>query len=57
MRAILLRKQASVDKNELSLEEVEKPSPKDNQLLIKIKSCAICRTDIHIIEGDMGWKT
>jgi len=48
-----LRKQAPVDKNELSLEEVEKPLPKDNQLLIKIKSCAICRTDIHIIEGDM----
>jgi len=36
----------------LSLTEIEKPVPDNNQLLIKVKACGVCRTDLHILDGD-----
>ncbi len=32
--------------------EIPKPEVKSNQVLIKVYSCGICRTDAHIHEGD-----
>lgn len=32
--------------------EIEKPKVKPNQVLIKVMSCGICRTDAHIHDGD-----
>ncbi|MFN7094536.1 MAG: L-threonine 3-dehydrogenase, partial [Burkholderiales bacterium] len=34
------------------LEEVPKPTIKDNEVLIKIKKTAICGTDLHIYKWD-----
>lgn len=42
------------NKHNLRIEEIEKPHPKDKEVLIKIKACGICGTDIHIFEGDEG---
>lgn len=36
----------------LSLEEVSKPSPKDNEVLIKTRKTSICGTDVHIYKWD-----
>ena len=36
----------------LWLEEVPKPEPEDNEVLIKIKKTAICGTDVHIYQWD-----
>ena len=36
----------------LTLKEVEKPSPKDNEILIQVKKAAICGTDLHIWNWD-----
>ena len=33
----------------LTLKEKEKPSPKDNEILIKVKKAAICGTDLHTV--------
>jgi propanol-preferring alcohol dehydrogenase len=33
--------------------EVPIPSPRDNQVLIKVHVCGICRTDLHVIDGDL----
>lgn len=41
-------------KNDLRVEEIPKPSPKDREVLIKIKACGICGTDVHIFNGDKG---
>ena len=38
----------------LSLESVEKPEPKDGEVLIKIEACGVCHSQLHGIEGD--WK-
>ncbi len=49
MKAMLLEKagQPLVEK------EVEIPHPAEGQLLVKVKSCGVCRTDLHIVDGDL----
>ncbi|MEX2305246.1 MAG: alcohol dehydrogenase catalytic domain-containing protein, partial [Waddliaceae bacterium] len=37
----------------LKLVELPIPNPKSDEFLIKIEACAVCRTDLHIIEGDL----
>ena len=41
-------------KNDLRIEEIPKPSPKAGEVLIKVKACGICGTDVHIFNGDKG---
>jgi len=36
---------------EIVLEEVEKPKPKPNEVLIEVKYCGICGSDIHAYHG------
>jgi propanol-preferring alcohol dehydrogenase len=38
---------------ELSLDEVPVPIPGENDLLIEIGACGVCRTDLHVVEGDL----
>lgn len=56
MKAMVLRKQASINTSPLCMEERDIPIPKEKELLVKIDCCAICRTDLHIIEGDLSPK-
>ncbi len=39
--------------NPLVLCELEDPTPTGHQVLIKVKACGICRTDLHIIDGEL----
>lgn len=39
-------------KKDLRIEEVERPSPAPNQVLIKTEATGICGSDLHIIEGE-----
>src|SRR5215813_9674606 len=38
---------------QLALRECPKPSPGPGQVLVKISACAVCRTDLHILDGDL----
>ncbi|WP_238583891.1 zinc-dependent alcohol dehydrogenase family protein [Legionella brunensis] len=29
------------------------PEPKSNEVLIKVKACGICRTDLHVVDGEL----
>ena len=40
-------------KTPLVIENVPKPICKEGELLIKIQACGICRTDLHILDGDL----
>ncbi len=40
-------------KKPLVLVEVPKPAPKDNELLIKVHTCGVCRTDLHVKDGEL----
>jgi alcohol dehydrogenase, propanol-preferring len=37
----------------LELEERDVPYPGAGQLLLKVKACAVCRTDLHVADGDL----
>ncbi|MDW7655892.1 MAG: zinc-dependent alcohol dehydrogenase family protein [Bacillota bacterium] len=41
-------------KHELRYEAVPKPLPADDEVLIQIKACGVCGTDVHIYEGAAG---
>ncbi|MGB9787912.1 MAG: zinc-dependent alcohol dehydrogenase family protein [Dictyoglomus turgidum] len=53
MKAMLLKeiKNLSIDRNPLTLEEIEVPTPKEKEVLIEVYACGVCRTDLDIIEG------
>ena len=29
------------------------PTPSDDELLLRVAACGICRTDLHVVEGDL----
>ena len=37
----------------LELREIPTPEPNELQVLIKVSACGICRTDLHIIHGEL----
>ena len=37
----------------LRLTELPIPAPKENEVLLKVHACGICRTDIHVIDGEL----
>jgi propanol-preferring alcohol dehydrogenase len=37
----------------LRLVEWETPRPGPGQLLVEVAACAVCRTDLHVIDGDL----
>ena len=53
MKAMQILKPAPIETNPLILNEIEKPAPKNNELLIRVLVCGICRTDLHVAEGDI----
>src|SRR5690349_13643233 len=40
-------------KKALHLSDVPIPKPDQNQLLIKVHACGLCRTDLHILDGEL----
>lgn len=53
MRACLLNRPAPVDSRPLELVEVATPIPGDDEMLVRVSACGICRTDLHIVEGEL----
>ena len=37
----------------LMLLDVAKPKPDAGQLLVRLSACAVCRTDLHIVDGEL----
>jgi propanol-preferring alcohol dehydrogenase len=38
----------------LVLRELPTPSPGPEQVLVKVDACGVCRTDLHVIDGDLA---
>ncbi|NJM19630.1 MAG: zinc-dependent alcohol dehydrogenase family protein [Richelia sp. RM2_1_2] len=38
----------------LSMSDVPMPKPKPEQVLIRIRACGVCRTDLHIVDGELS---
>ena len=54
MRAVAVRAQAPIETAPLALEERPVPSPDDGEILVRVTACGICRTDLHVVEGDLA---
>jgi propanol-preferring alcohol dehydrogenase len=37
----------------LSLDSVERPAPRDHEILLEVLACGVCRTDLHIVDGEL----
>jgi alcohol dehydrogenase, propanol-preferring len=37
----------------LTMTELDPPRPGPNEVLIAVKACAVCRTDLHIVDGEL----
>src|SRR5213080_4120580 len=37
----------------LRLEEVAEPDPGPGQVLVRVHVCGVCRTDLHVVDGDL----
>jgi len=37
----------------LEIEEVDRPEPQPGHVLLRVLACGVCRTDLHIAEGDL----
>ncbi len=53
MNACVLRAPAPVESNPLQWTQVPTPQPGRDQLLIKVRACGVCRTDLHVVEGEL----
>jgi alcohol dehydrogenase, propanol-preferring len=53
MKAWSLRTPASVDERPLLLADVPTPDACEDELLVRVSACGICRTDLHIVEGEL----
>src|SRR5215469_5826165 len=53
MKAWVLKQPAPVESNPLELKEVPTPEPNQHEVRLKISACGICRTDLHVVEGEL----
>src|SRR6476660_1667782 len=49
MRAMVLDK----PKQPLQLRDVPKPKAGRGQMLVRVSACAVCRTDLHVVDGEL----
>ena len=53
MRAMRLAAPAPVTEAPLQLVELPVPEPAAGQVLLRVLACGVCRTDLHILEGEL----
>jgi propanol-preferring alcohol dehydrogenase len=51
---MLLKKFAPIDQNPLQLVDLPRPEPGPEDVLLRIKVCGVCHTDLHTVEGDLS---
>jgi propanol-preferring alcohol dehydrogenase len=53
MRVMSLRAPAPVESKPLALSRREPPDPAADELRVAVEVCAVCRTDLHVVEGEL----
>jgi propanol-preferring alcohol dehydrogenase len=53
MKAAVLEHTAPIAQKPLMICEIEKPIPADGEVLLRVRACGVCRTDLHIVEGEL----
>ena len=53
MRAAVFDSGSSTSGRWLTIEDLPRPAIAPGQVLLKVLACGVCRTDLHIVEGDL----
>jgi len=53
MKAMILRQFGPIEKNPLELANMPVPQPGPGDVLVKVKVCGVCHTDLHTVEGEL----
>jgi propanol-preferring alcohol dehydrogenase len=54
MKAVVLSKPAPIDTSPLQFRDVPIPEPAPNEIRVRVQACGICRTDLHVVEGELA---
>ncbi len=54
MKAAVLTIPARASSSPLKIEDVPVPEPRAGHVLLRVRACGVCRTDLHIVEGELS---
>ena len=53
MKAAILASPAPITKRPLQIVDVADPRVRSGHVLLRVRACGVCRTDLHIVEGEL----
>jgi alcohol dehydrogenase, propanol-preferring len=53
MNACILRAPAPIETNPLEVKDAPVPQPAADHVLVRVRACGVCRTDLHVVEGEL----
>jgi alcohol dehydrogenase, propanol-preferring len=53
MKAAILNSPQDILKRPLQIVDVPRPEPLPGHVLLRVRACGVCRTDLHIVEGEL----
>src|SRR5437879_1061197 len=53
MKAMVLTNPAPVETSPLAFVDLPTPEPGKGEVLIRVEVCGVCRTDLHVVEGEL----
>ena len=53
MKAAVLTSPQGVERRPLRIADIGSPLPQARQVLLRVRACGVCRTDLHIVEGEL----
>jgi propanol-preferring alcohol dehydrogenase len=53
MKAMTVNIPGLIEEHPLALVDIARPEPAANEILVRVSTCGVCRTDLHVSEGDL----
>ena len=53
MKAMTVNIPGPIEEHPLALADIAPPEPAEGEILVRVKTCGVCRTDLHVSEGDL----
>jgi propanol-preferring alcohol dehydrogenase len=53
MQAAVLTSPAKISSRPLEIADVPKPQPRPGYVILRVRACGVCRTDLHVVEGEL----
>ncbi len=53
MKACLLHSPGRIESNPLVFSDAPAPQPGPHEVLVRVSACGVCRTDLHVVEGEL----